>query len=52
MDYGLDDWGSIPGGGRNYFSLLYCIHTGSKAHPASYPMGNDGYFPEGKMAGA
>jgi hypothetical protein len=26
--------------------------TGSGAHPASYPMGNGGSFPEDKAAGA
>jgi hypothetical protein len=37
MGYSLDVWGSIPGGARD-FSLLHSIQTGSRAHPASYPM--------------
>jgi hypothetical protein len=39
--YGLDDRGSIPGGGGN-FSLLHRVHTDSEAHPASYQMGTGG----------
>jgi hypothetical protein len=38
-DYGLDDRGSIPGGGRGDFSSNLCVQTGSGAHPASCPMG-------------
>jgi hypothetical protein len=34
------------------FSLLHVVQTGSGAHPASYPMGTGGSFPEGKVAGA
>jgi len=34
--YGLDDRGSITGGGRDY-SLCYNIQITSGAHPASYP---------------
>jgi hypothetical protein len=30
----------------------YRVQTGSGAHPASYPMGTRGSFPEGKAAGA
>jgi hypothetical protein len=40
-DYGLDDRGSIPGGGL-------CVQTGSGAHPASCTMGTGGPFPGGK----
>jgi hypothetical protein len=34
------------------FSVLHVVHTGSGAHPASYPMGNGGAFLGGKAAGA
>jgi hypothetical protein len=36
--YGLDGRGSIPGRGKK-FSLPHSVQTGSRAHPASYPMG-------------
>jgi hypothetical protein len=52
--YGLDDRGSrvrFPAGAGN-FSLHHCIHNGSGAHPASYPMGIRGSFFGGKAAGA
>jgi len=32
------------------FSLRHRIHTGSEAHPASYPTGNEGCFPGSKAA--
>jgi hypothetical protein len=32
------------------FCLIYSIHTGSGAHPASYPMGTGGSFPRVKAA--
>jgi hypothetical protein len=32
------------------FSLLHSVQTGSGAHPASYPMGNEGSFPWSKAA--
>jgi hypothetical protein len=38
--------------GAGNFSLLRRVQTGSGAHPASYPMGTWGYFPEGKAAEA
>jgi hypothetical protein len=41
LGYGLDDWGSrtrFPAGVGN-FSLRYRVQNGSRAHPASYPMG-------------
>jgi len=48
----LDDWGSIPERGRN-FSVRQSVKTISGAHPASYPMGNEGRFLPGcKAAGA
>jgi hypothetical protein len=34
----------VPAGTGN-FSLHHRVHTGSGAHPASYPMGNRGSFP-------
>jgi hypothetical protein len=34
------------------FSVLHVVQTGSGAHPASYPMGTGGTFPEGKAIGA
>jgi hypothetical protein len=37
--------------GTRDFSVLYSIKTGSKAHPASYPMGTGGSIPKGKVAG-
>jgi hypothetical protein len=34
------------------FSRHHRVQTGSGVHPASYPMGTRGSFPEGKAAGA
>jgi hypothetical protein len=54
LGYGLDDRGSrvrFPAGAGN-FSLHYRIQSGSGVHPASYPMGTEGFFPGGKAAGA
>jgi hypothetical protein len=54
LGYGLDDRGSrvrLPAGAGN-FSLHHRVQKGSEAHPASYPMGTGGSFPEGKAAGA
>jgi hypothetical protein len=50
-DDGLDGRGSIPGKSKS-FSLLPSFQTGCGAHPASYPLGSLGSFPEGKAAGA
>jgi hypothetical protein len=53
LDYGLDDRGSkvrFPAGAGN-FSLHYRVQNGSRAHPASYPMGIRGSFSGGKAAG-
>jgi len=47
----LDNQGSIPGRGWD-FSLHHHIQTGSRAHPASYPMGTRVSFPGGKVARA
>jgi hypothetical protein len=47
----LDDRGSIPGRGCNFFSLRHRVQNGSGSHPASYPMGTWGSFPGGKVAG-
>jgi hypothetical protein len=41
----------FPSGAGN-FSLHHGVQNGSEAHPASYPMGTGGSFPEGKAAGA
>jgi hypothetical protein len=41
----------IPAGAVN-FSLRHCVHTGSEAHPASYPMGTGGFFLGSKAAAA
>jgi hypothetical protein len=54
LGYGLDVRGSrvpFPAGAGN-FSLQHRVHNGSGAHPASYPTGTSGSFPEGKAAGA
>jgi hypothetical protein len=37
--------------GQDFFPLHF-VQTGSKAHPASYPMDIEGSFPEAKAAGA
>jgi hypothetical protein len=42
-----DDRGSIPGGAKDFSSIL-CVQTGSGAHPASCTMGTGGPVPEGK----
>jgi hypothetical protein len=47
LGYGLDDRGSrfrFPAGAGN-FSLRHRVQNGSRAHPASYPMGTRGSFP-------
>jgi hypothetical protein len=36
-----------PTGAEDFYSSP-CVQTGSEAHPASYPMGTGGPFPEGK----
>jgi hypothetical protein len=53
-DYELDDGMigvRIPAGAENV-SLPHRVQNGSGAHPASYPMGIEGSFPEGKVARA
>jgi hypothetical protein len=47
LGYRLDDQSLIPGRGKDIFSLCHCIQTNSGAHPASYPMGTRGSFPQG-----
>jgi len=37
-DEHYDDWGSIPGGGKD-FSLYHSVHTSNGAHPAASPVG-------------
>jgi hypothetical protein len=52
LDYGLDDRGSrvrFPAVAGN-FSLHHRVQNGSGAHPVSYPMGTEGFFPGGKAA--
>jgi hypothetical protein len=52
LGYGLDDRGvRVPAGNEN-FSLHHRVQTGSRHHPASYPMGTRGPFPVRKAAGA
>jgi hypothetical protein len=54
LGYGLDDRGSMvrfPAGAGN-FSLHHRVQNGSRAQPASYPMGTGGSFPGGKAARA
>jgi hypothetical protein len=49
-DYGLDDQAievRSPAGAKD-FSSIFCVQTGSGAHPASCPMGTGGPFPGGK----
>jgi hypothetical protein len=51
-DCGLDDRAigvRFPAGAKDYSSSL-CVQTGSRAHPASCPMGTGGPFPGGKSA--
>jgi hypothetical protein len=45
----LDGGGSIPGRGKR-FSVLYSVQTGSRPHPASYPMNTWGFSPGGKSS--
>jgi hypothetical protein len=54
LGYGLDDLDSrvrFPAEAGN-FSLHHRVQNGSRAHPASYPMGSRGSFLGGKAAGA
>jgi hypothetical protein len=49
-DKWLDDWAIVvqsPARAKDFSSIL-CVHTGSGAHPTSYPMGTGGPFPGGK----
>jgi hypothetical protein len=41
----MDGWGSIPVEAKG-FSCSLCVQTSSEAHPASYPMGTGGPFPQ------
>jgi hypothetical protein len=53
LGYGLDDRGSrvrFPARAGN-FSLHHCVQNDSGSHPASYPMGNRGFFPGVKRPG-
>jgi hypothetical protein len=53
LGYGLEDRGTtkvrFPAGAGNFFHQR--VQNGSGAHPASYPMGTMGSFPEGKAPG-
>jgi hypothetical protein len=54
LSYGLDDRGSrvrFSAGAWN-FSLHHRVQNSPGAHPAPYPMGTDGSFPGGRVAGA
>jgi hypothetical protein len=44
----LDDTCSRFDKGEN-FSLLNCVQATSEAHPASYPVGNGGFFRGNKL---
>jgi len=44
----MDDWGLIPGRGREFFSSP--LKRGSGAYPASYPIGIKAFYPRCKMA--
>jgi hypothetical protein len=50
-DYGLDDWAIDVWSSAEAvdFSSGLCAQTSSGAHPASYPTGTIGPFPEGKV---
>jgi hypothetical protein len=51
-EYGLDDRAigvRSPAGAEDFSSDL-CVQTGSRAHPASCPMGTGGPFSGGKSA--
>jgi hypothetical protein len=50
-EYRLDDWGLVPGRGKD-FSCNLCVQTSSEAHPASYPVGTGGPLPGVKRAWA
>jgi hypothetical protein len=47
-DYRLNSRGRSQAGAKDFSSSL-CFQTSSGAHPASYPMGNGGRFPGGKV---
>jgi hypothetical protein len=54
LDYGLEDLGSrvrFPAEAGN-FSLHHRVQNGSRAYPASYPMGTRASYPGGKVAEA
>jgi hypothetical protein len=53
LRYGLDNRGSIPGGGNfGTFFLSHRVKTESGDHPGSYPMGAGSSFHGDKAAGA
>jgi hypothetical protein len=50
LDYRRRDRDRVPVWSRMF--TLNSVHTGSGAHPASYPKGTGGSFPGGKATGA
>jgi hypothetical protein len=44
MGYGLNCRGLDSRYGEEHFSLLYSVQIGSVTHPASYPMGTEGFL--------
>jgi hypothetical protein len=49
-DYKFSCQASIPGSAKRFASTLQCL-TGSTSHPASYPVGTEGFFRGVKAAG-
>jgi hypothetical protein len=43
--------GYLLAAGARHFSLLHVVQTDSGAHQASYPMGTEGSFYKGTVAG-
>jgi hypothetical protein len=41
-DYRLDEWGSIPGRSKGFFSLASVSRPAVETHPASYAVGIGG----------
>jgi hypothetical protein len=51
QNFGLNNRVRFPAGAGN-FALHHRVQNGSGARRVSYPMGNRGSFPGGKVAGA
>jgi hypothetical protein len=45
MGYSVGEQDSIPG--SEQFSFLHSVQTGSRSHPASYPVSTRGFSPKG-----